>query len=172
MPIKKTKPKPPSRKGAKVVRETKRPPKKADTPKEAARGVYKLPEFEQYSFFLSLPKKDRTVSFGFHTDGDFAKEFQLHPGTLTDWKSNPDLWEKRDNHLLHFRKYTADILEAVAQRTIKTGDSFHALNYMKMVEDYTERSGLDLTSKGKKVEGFKFVVHKPISGHDKKAKSK
>lgn len=152
----------------KRVRRTPQPPKKTAVDDTEQRGRYKLNEFEQYALFLSLPKKDRKIEFGFDTDKEFAAEFQLHVGTLSEWKWDPKLWEKRDEYLLRLRKHTADILEAVALRTIKSGDSFHALNFMKMVEDYTDRTGLDLTSKGKKVEGFKFVVHKAPKRAEKK----
>ncbi len=152
----------------KRVRRTPQPPIKPTISDEEKKGRYKLNEFEQYALFLSLPKKDRKLEFGFDTDKDFAKEFEMNAGTLSEWKWDAKLWEKRDEYLLRLRKHTADILEAVAQRAIKSGDSFHALNYMKMVEDYTDRTGLDLTSKGKKVEGFKFVVHKAPKRADKK----
>lgn len=152
----------------KRVRRTPQPPTKSDTVPDEQRGRYKLTEFEQYALFLSLPKKDRKIEFGFDTDKDFAEHFNMNRGTLSEWKWDPKLWEERDKYMLRLRKHTADILEAVAQRTIKSGDSFHALNFMKMVEDYTDRQGLDLTSKGKKVEGFKFVVHKAPKRAEKK----
>lgn len=158
----------------KVGKNKKNKANKPEATEERARGVYKVKEFEDYAFFMALDRKDRKEAFGFDSDAAFAKDRGLHPGTLTDWKYNPKLWEARDKHLIHFKKYTADIIGKLAARAARSGEAFHTLTYMKLVEGYSEKSGVDITSKGKKVAGFKVIVHhanntnqKPNSGSGK-----
>lgn len=146
----------PTLKKPKTKRRATNKPKATD---ERARGVYKLVEFEEYALFMALDRQARKEAFGFDTDAAFAKEKNLHPGTLTDWKYNEKLWEMRDKHLVHFKKFTADIIGKLANRAARTGEAFHTLTYMKLVEGFSEKSGLDITSKGKKVAGFKVIVH-------------
>lgn len=144
---------------------------KPEATQDRDRGVYKQREFEDYAFFMALDRKDRKEAFGFDTDAAFAKDRGLHPGTLTDWKYNEKLWELRDKHLIHFKKYTANIIGKLAARAERTGEAFHTLTYMKLVEGYSEKSGLDITSKGKKVAGFKVIVHHANTDTNKKPNS-
>lgn len=135
-------------------------------------GVYKQEEFRQYALFMALPKEDRESVFGFTTDAQFASKFKLHPGTLSEWKWREDLWKIRDQHLIIFKKHTSEIIAALASRAKRTGEAFHSLSFLKVVEGFTEKQGLDLTSKGKRVSGFEVVIrhakHSPTSSRDKK----
>ena len=81
--------------------------------------------------------------------------------TLTDWKLKPEFWESRDKYMGTFRKFTADVLAALARRAIAKGYAFEAQTWMKIVEGWNEKSTLDLTSKGKQIKGFEFVLRKP-----------
>jgi hypothetical protein len=146
-PVKKIKPK----SKTKATKPVKTEPKK--------RGAYKRAELENYALFTALPKKDRIEHFGFHTDQEFAREFDLHAGTLSDWKYSPELYEAREKYMIHFRKHTANIIGKFAERAEKRGDSFDVLTFMKVVENWSEKSSLDVTSKGKKVTGFNVIVH-------------
>lgn len=132
---------------------------KPDKKEPKKRGAYKKIELEQYALFSALPKVDRIEHFGFHTDQQFADEFNLHRGTLTDWKTNPELYEARDKYMIHFKKHTANILGKFAERAEKRGDSFDVLTFMKVIEGWSESSKVDITSKGKKVQGIKVTVH-------------
>lgn len=124
-----------------------------------SRGPYRKEEFERYALFMALPKIERKEFFGFSTDQEFAKKYELNKDTLTDWKLKPELWDARDKYLTHFKKHTAEILGKLAARAAKTGEAFHSLTFMKLVEGYTEKTGLDITSKGKKIDGFKVIIH-------------
>lgn len=147
-------------KGAKKTKN----PKDPKTNKSKRRGEdgvdpYKSAEFEEYGLFMALTRKDRKEVFGFETDKDFAKEHGLDPTTLTRWKYEERLWTVRDKYLLNFKKHTADVIGRLAERAAKSGDAFHALTFMKLVEGYSEKSGVDITTKGKKISGFKVIVH-------------
>ena len=154
-----------AKKPVKTKKPAKTKPKKAAKKEQRKRGAYRRAEFEKYALFTALPKKDRTDFFGFHTDQDFAAEFDLNAGTLTDWKTDPKLYEARDDFMIHFKKHTANIIGKLAERTEKSGDAFAAMTFMKIVEGWSETSKVDITSKGKKVQGFKFIVHNAKSSN-------
>lgn len=118
----------------------------------------KVTEFENYALFLALPLADRKEVFGATTDLQFAKKFNLNNATLSRWKFEPELWEIRDKYLLHFKKHTGKVLGALAKRAERSGEAFHVLSFMKLVEGWQEKSGLDLTSKGQKVSGFEVTI--------------
>ena len=131
-------------------------------------------EFRQYGLFMALPGEERMEIFGFKTDKDFAAKFKIHPGTLSDWKYEEELWEIRDSYLIQFKKHTADIIAALAKRAKKSGEAFHSLTFLKVVEGFTEKTGLDVTSKGKKVTGFEVTIrhaqHVPTSSRQPEQK--
>lgn len=150
-------------------------PKKKKAPKvgegkQPPHGNRKLHEFEKYALFIALPAADRKEFFGIYTDRQFGKKFGVNAGTLSEWKWDPKLWEARDKYMIHFKKHTAKILGALAKRAERTGEAFHTLSYMKLVEGFTEKSGLDLTSKGQPVKGFEVIIrhakHSPTSSRD------
>ena len=117
-------------------------------------------EFEQYGLFCALPTVERKAVFGFTNDGQFAKHFDVAPATLSHWKLEEELWTIRDRYLITFKKHTAPIIAALAKRAERTGEAFHSLSFLKVVEGFTEKTGLDITSKGKKVGGFVVeIVH-------------
>lgn len=124
-------------------------------------GVKKLTEFERYAFFVALPTPERQEAFGFHTDSDFAEANKVNRDTLTDWRLKPEFWEARDKYMGSFRRFTADVLGALARRTISKGYAFEAQTWMKIVEGWNEKSTLDLTSKGRQIKGFEFVLRNP-----------
>ncbi|HOB90067.1 MAG TPA: hypothetical protein PKG74_01910, partial [Candidatus Colwellbacteria bacterium] len=96
--------------------------------------------------------------------------------TLSEWKLREELWSIRDQYLIVFKKHTADIISALAKRAKRTGEAFHSLSFLKVVEGFTEKTGIDLTSKGKKITGFEVVVrhakNSPSSSRDSGSDSK
>jgi hypothetical protein len=125
---------------------------------------------------MALPIEERKEIFGFTTDKQFAAHFKIHPGTLSEWKWETDLWEIRDQYLIVFKKHTAEIIAALAKRAKRTGEAFHSLSFLKVVEGFTEKSGLDITSKGKRITGFSVVIrhakNSPTSSRDQNADGK
>lgn len=121
-------------------------------------GKRKPEEFRQYGLFMALPAEERKEIFAFTTDKQFADHFKVNPATLSKWKWEPELWEIRDQYLIVFKKHTAEIIAALAKRAKRTGEAFHSLSFLKVVEGFTEKSGLDITSKGKRVSGFEVVI--------------
>lgn len=134
-------------------------------------GRKKPEEFRQYGLFMALPTEERKAIFGFTTDKQFASKFKVNPGTLSEWKWEDDLWSVRDQYLIVFKKHTANIISALAKRAERTGEAFHSLSFLKVVEGFTEKTGIDLTSRGKKVTGFDVVVrhakNEPTSSRNK-----
>ena len=122
-------------------------------------GANKPGEFERYGLFMALPMEERKEIFGFTQDQQFAKAYGVSKQTLSEWKWDPKLWDVRDKYLIVFKKYTARIIAALGKRAERTGEAFHSLSFLKVVEGFTEKTGLDLTSKGQKIGGFKVVVH-------------
>lgn len=147
-------------------------PKGAEQP-DHLRGRQKPEEFRQYGLFMALPIEERKEIFGFTTDKQFAAHFKIHPGTLSEWKWEEDLWSIRDQYLIVFKKHTAEIIAALAKRAKRTGEAFHSLSFLKVVEGFTEKTGLDITSKGKRVGGFEVVIrhakNSPTSSRDQKS---
>jgi hypothetical protein len=131
-----------------------------------ADGVKKLTEFERYAFFLALPTHERKTVFGYKTDLAFAEENKVNKGTLSEWKWKPELWEAREKYMLHFKKFTADVLHSLAQRAIKKGYGYEAQVWLQGVEGL--KQGVDLTSKGQRVRGIEFIVRNGSSNPDKK----
>lgn len=131
----------------------------------------KSAEFNQYGLFLALGHEERKAIFGFSTDQQFAKKFSVHPSTLSHWKLEEELWTIRDRYLIVYKKHTGPIIAALAKRAVRTGEAFHSLSFLKVVEGFTEKTGLDITSKGKRVGGFKVVVrhaaHSPTTSRNK-----
>lgn len=127
-------------------------------------------EFRQYGLFMALPHEERKEIFGFTTDKQFGAHFKVSPQTLSEWKWEEDLWSIRDQYLIVFKKHTAEIIAALAKRAKRTGEAFHSLSFLKVVEGFTEKTGLDLTSKGKRITGFDVVVrhakNEPTSSRD------
>jgi hypothetical protein len=122
-------------------------------------NVYKKREFEIYAFFMSLGAVEREQAFGFSTDSAFAEKYRLHPGTLTEWKKSEDLWNIRNSFFKPFKKYTADIITSLARRAIKLGMGYDVEQWMRMIEGYNPQMGIDVTSKGEQIGGFKIVYH-------------
>lgn len=133
-------------------------------------GKKKPEEFRQYGLFMALPSEERKEIFGFTTDKQFAAHFKVNPGTLSEWKWEEELWGIRDQYLIVFKKHTAEIIAALAKRAKRTGEAFHTLSFLKVVEGFTEKSGLDITSKGKRVSGFEVLIrhakNSPTSSRD------
>lgn len=142
----------------KTTKNKKSKPTKAKAAPIRPRGVYKKSEFEEYGLFCALGAVERKEIFGFTTDAEFAESKALNPCTLTDWKYRDELWEVRDRYMVHFKKHTAAIISKLAHRAEKSGDFLHVQTFMKLVEGWVEKSGIDLTSKGKKVTGFNVVI--------------
>jgi hypothetical protein len=139
-------------------------------------GKKKPEEFRQYGLFMALPQEERKEIFGFTTDKQFAAHFKVNPGTLSEWKWEEDLWSIRDQYLIVFKKHTADIIASLAKRAKRTGEAFHTLSFLKVVEGFTEKNAVDFTSKGRKISGFEVVIkhasHAPTSSRDKKPEAK
>lgn len=133
-------------------------------------GRQKPEEFRQYGLFMALPIEERKEIFGFTTDKQFGAHFKVSPQTLSEWKWEESLWTIRDQYLIVFKKHTAEIIAALAKRAKRTGEAFHSLSFLKVVEGFTEKTGLDITSKGRKVSGFTVeIVHaknSPTSSRD------
>jgi hypothetical protein len=56
-------------------------PRKIGIPKEAERL--------EFIRFTALPRVFREKEWGFNSDGEFAKKFNVNPGTLSEWKKAP-----------------------------------------------------------------------------------
>lgn len=124
-------------------------------------GKRKDAEFEYFALFTALPMKERKEIFGFQTAIQFGKAYKVNPCTLSEWKWDPKFYELRDKYLIHFKQHTAEVLRSLTDRAKRTGEAFHVLTYMKLVEDYSEKTGLDLTTKGQKVSGFRIIINEP-----------
>ena len=134
-------------------------------PRSDAGTHLKNVEFELYAFFLSLPAQERNEEFGFSKDIDFGGKYKINPATLTEWKKDDKLWDIRNHHMKALRRHTVNILAALARKATKRGDAFEVMTWMKLMEGWTDKSGLDLTSKGDKIEGFQIIIHNPNDGN-------
>ena len=121
-------------------------------------------EFENYAFFLSLENDQREEIFGYTTAKDFAAAKKLHPGTLSEWKNSNLIWRIRDRYLKRFKRYTPDILAALARTAMKRGDAGEVKAWMQLIEGWSDK--VDITSKGKRITGFKIIEHAPRSPGD------
>jgi len=105
---------------------------------------YKLSEFEEYAFFLALPRDERKKLFGFHTDIDFSEEWGVDNSTLSEWKKDDKLWELRNTYLKRFKQYTADVLSGLRNRAAKEGKASEVLAWMKIVEGWKEEQDINV----------------------------
>lgn len=132
--------------------------------------MHKPEEFRRFGAFMALPIEERKAVFGFSTEKQFAAHFKVRPATLSEWKQREELWQIRDEHLIAFKKHTTAVIDALAKRAMRTGDAFHALSFLKVVEGFTEKTGMDLASKGRQIRGFDVIVHhtkhSPTSSRD------
>lgn len=123
--------------------------------------MHKPEEFRRFGYFVALPIEERRTVFGFTTEKQFASHFKLRPATLSEWKQREDFWATRDKHLLTFKKHTSAVIEALAKRAIRTGEAYHVLAFLRIVEGLNEKDGTGLIS-GHVPARFKIVVHHEV----------
>lgn len=107
-----------------------------NNPKKTRRR--KQSEFEIYASFLALPSKVRRKVYGFHTDQEFAEEYHLCADSLSDWKKDREFWKLRDKHLIHFKKYTPDVLEALYDGVLEKKSAAEVMAWFRLVEGYED----------------------------------
>ena len=142
----------------KIIKKSIPKPAQKASPLEYIPGLKKPEEFKQFGLYMALPSEERKTLFGISSERQFSAKFKVHHKTLAEWKMRKELWEIRDQYLIVFKKYTSQVIDSLGKRAAKSGEAFHSLSFLKVVEGFTEKTGLDITSKNKKVSGFKITI--------------
>lgn len=70
------------------------PPRAKDPEKTRIDGVYRIAEYLKYVEFVARPDVEKMEIFGFKTDADFCRHYQVDQHTLYIWKRK-DAFKKR-----------------------------------------------------------------------------
>jgi hypothetical protein len=114
---------------------------------------YRSNEFENFAFFLALPKDERKKVFGFYTETDFCKHFKINRTTPVEWKKQDKLWRLRDKYLINFKQYTPEVLNGLRKKA-KEGRAPEVMAWFKIVENWREKNVIDVETKTNEIENI------------------
>ena len=108
-------------------------------------GQQKMAEKLEYIRFTGTPRVFRDKDWGFNSDSEFAKHFKVNPGTLSEWRKDPEFWnEVRDRLRTLLKDKIPDVMAGVYKKIIKDGSAAEAKFFMQWVDDWKEKSEVNL----------------------------
>ena len=112
-------------------------PRKIGIPKEAERL--------EFIRFTALPRVFREKEWGFNSDGEFAKKFNVNPGTLSEWKKAPEFWEGiRDTLKLWGKDRIPDVLAGMYKKAVSEGNATEVKLWLQYFDDWKEKSEVNV----------------------------
>jgi len=137
----------------------------------------KRAEYYEFAKFMAIPKAYRDLK----TQEEFQLEFDIGHTTLATWKKDPNFWDDVARARKAWgREHTANVMLAVYQRILRTGDPVAAEFWMKVIEDYHESKGelnvqvnqiiMELPEERKTMilqafENYGLLTHEPSNSH-------
>jgi len=91
------------------------------------------------------------------TRGQFSEKFGIDRDTLTSWGKIIDNNPNVDDIKKWARKLTKNVVMGVYNQAIKKGGE-NAKLWLKWVQDWNEKSAVDVTSGGKSISEIKWIV--------------
>lgn len=115
-------------------------------PTKSNKKPYKLSEYQEFVRFMALPRFFRAREYGFENESDFAKKFKINRATLTQWKKKDDFWNEVKRLWKKWGKErTPDVILGLYRTAVKQGRAAEALVWMKIIEDWKEKTGLEVS---------------------------
>ncbi len=131
------------KKGNKPLKKTKK--KKGNEENEGKKtGTTKRAEFEEFVRFMALPYVIREKEYGFKTQGEFAKKYNLSPDTPTEWKKREEFEDKRKATIKRwFKDRTPNVIQGIYGKARRDGSAPEAKLWLQYIEEWTEKSEVE-----------------------------
>ena len=98
----------------------------------------KRAEYYAFAKFMAVPKLFRELK----TQEEFQLEYDVGHTALADWKKDPNFWDDVARARKEWgREHTSNVLLAVYQRILRTGDPIAAEFWVEFIEDYQKQKG-------------------------------
>jgi hypothetical protein len=116
-------------------------------------------ERQQFILFIALPRPLRQTEFGYNNDKDFAEKYDVHPATLVEWKKDKNFWIEVTKIWKRWGKdRTPDVIAGLYRRSATEGHGADVLVWMKIIEEFKEKSVVESEDLKTFVEGFKSLL--------------
>lgn len=91
-------------------------------------------EYAQFVKWIATPSVLREPS----RQDDLAKEFRVHPGTLSEWKKRESFWDDvRAEMKFYFKTKTPNVLQAIYQKILKgDGSGGEAKIWLQYIDEW------------------------------------
>jgi len=107
-------------------------------------GGIKEIEKEKFIEFMALPYVLRKEEYGYKTQKDFAKDNEIHQGTLSEWKKEEEFWPKVREKMRGWAKdRTPNVIQGLYNKAVKEGNAQEAKFWMQYIEGWTEKSEVE-----------------------------
>ena len=132
-----------------------------ETPTKSNRKPYKKADYKMFVKFYSMPTIFRQAEYGFKTEKEFAKEYDLAPDTLVDWKKRPEFTKDIDAQLAKWgADKTPDVLASLYRTILKEGKASEVKLWLQFIKNWkegmiVERPDFDMASIAKVVRKIK-----------------
>jgi len=147
--------------------------RKTTRSKPNKRPVTKEAERLQFILFVALPRSMRQTEYGYTTDVDFAEHFKVHKSTLVEWKKDNEFWKEVTKIWKRWGKdRTPDVIAGLYRRSAADGHGADVLVWMKIIEEYKEKSVVESEDLKTFVESFKSLLSGKNNESDRKIQNK
>lgn len=103
----------------------------------------KTKEAERQIFisFSALPKQFRQKEYGFDSDADFGKKYQVNKNTLTDWKKEPKFLDEMRRLRRHWGwERTPNVIFGLYRKILAEGGAAEVRLWMQIFEGFDEKT--------------------------------
>jgi len=135
--------------------------------------VTKEAERHHFILFIALPRSMRQTEFGYINDKDFAEKYNVHPATLVEWKKDKNFWVEVTKLWKRWGKdRTPDVIAGLYRRSATEGHGSDVLVWMKIIEEYKEKSVVESEDLKTFVETFKSILSEKPDESDTEIQNK
>jgi len=116
------------------------PVKSNKTPiKKPPEKPYRKADYKAFVKFYTMPSVFRQEEYGFRTEKDFAKEFELSPDTLVDWKKRKEFEKDVDIQLAKWgADKTPDVIAALYRTILTDGKAAEVKLWLQYIKRWKE----------------------------------
>ncbi len=112
---------------------------KPETPTKSDRGVRKKADYKMFVKFYSMPTIFREKEYGYSLEKDFAKEYNVSPDTLTDWKKREEFNPDVDIQLMKWGgDQTPDVIQALLKTILADGKAAEVKLWLQFIKGWKE----------------------------------